>query len=164
MQVCLHELKDHEYVLELAGVRRQQDVLDFHNVRVLQLAQQLDLAEYACGILQRSSGEPLADVMRGSRSAQCRQSAGRCFADTDGGPRSAPCCQSPRRCSAGTDASKTEQALCFVLTDTCSNTSLIFLMATRSPVHASEGHATRGGRQKAQDAPVVLSMAEHTTP
>ena len=58
VEVCLHELKDDKNVLELSRVRRQQDVLDLHDVRVLQLAQQLDLAKYARGVLQHSSGKP----------------------------------------------------------------------------------------------------------
>lgn len=50
VEVRLHELKHDVQVLEGARVRGQEDVLDIHNVRVLQQAQQLDLAEDAQGV------------------------------------------------------------------------------------------------------------------
>jgi hypothetical protein len=51
----IHCAGTHVDVTELAWVRRQQDVLDLHNVGVLQHAKQLDLAQYARGVLQRHS-------------------------------------------------------------------------------------------------------------
>ena len=57
VEVCLHELKDHKNILELTRVRRQQDVLNLHDIWVLELAQQLDLAKDASGVLQQSSDE-----------------------------------------------------------------------------------------------------------
>jgi hypothetical protein len=52
VQVRLHELKHDIDVLEVAGRRRQHDVLDLDNVGVAQQAQQLNLAQDArrvCG-------------------------------------------------------------------------------------------------------------------
>ena len=52
VQICLHQLKHDIDVFEVAGGGGQHDVLDFHNVRVAQQAQQLDLSQDArrvCG-------------------------------------------------------------------------------------------------------------------
>jgi hypothetical protein len=57
VQVCLHELKHHVDVTEVARVGRQHHVLDLHHVRVLQLAQQLDLAQDARRVLQGASAQ-----------------------------------------------------------------------------------------------------------
>lgn len=53
VQVGLKELEHDVDVLELARLGREHNVLDFDNVRVLQVPQQLHLAKNAHGILQR---------------------------------------------------------------------------------------------------------------
>jgi hypothetical protein len=57
VQVRLHELEDNVNVAELARLRREHDVLDLHNVRVLQLAQQHDLTQNARRVLAREGRE-----------------------------------------------------------------------------------------------------------
>ena len=58
VKIRLHELENDVNVFELSPRRREQDVFDLHDVRMLQEPEELDLAEDARGV-----GDVLEDVV-----------------------------------------------------------------------------------------------------
>eukprot|EP00959_Pyramimonas_sp_CCMP1952_P058310 1217556-Pyramimonas_sp.AAC.3 len=50
MQIGLHELEDHVDIIKVCWARREHDVPYFHDIRMLKVAEKLDLTQYTGGV------------------------------------------------------------------------------------------------------------------